>query len=142
MTKTFANAVATGSMVACSFFAMNHTLSAATTPERSTIEDSAKWDLSLMYGSDTDWSAHYAKLEGMVKELAGRKGTVGTSDKALLEALKLRDQISVQLEKLFAFASMRRDEDMRQTGPRLCFREPKRWQCNVTKRLPGCSPSC
>jgi oligoendopeptidase F len=57
----------------------------------------------------------------MIKEFAGKKGTVGTSDKALIETLNLRDQISVQLEKLVAFASMRRDEDMRQTDAQALF---------------------
>jgi oligoendopeptidase F len=121
MTKTLANAVATGCLVACYFCPMTHTLAATTTPERSTIEENAKWDLSPMYASETDWNAHYTKLEGMIKEFAGKKGTAGASDKALIETLKLRDQISVQLEKLVAFASMRRDEDMRQTDAQALF---------------------
>ena len=82
MTKKFIYAVATGSFVVFSLCAMTHTLSAATTPERSTIEESAKWDLSLMYATEADWSAHYAKLEGMIKEFAGKKGTVGTSERS------------------------------------------------------------
>jgi len=121
MTKKIIYAVATGSFVVFSLCAMTHTLFAATTPERSTIEESAKWDLSLMYATEADWSAHYAKLEGMIKEFAGRKGSVGASSKALLETLKLRDQVGIQLEKLVAFAAMRRDEDMRQADAQALF---------------------
>src|SRR5262245_36028412 len=99
------------------FFAMTSPLPAATTPERSTIDDKYKWDLSKMYATQEEWDAHYKKLEGMIAEFAAKKGHVGESAAALLEALKLRDQINIQLEKLYAFAAMRRDEDMRQTGP-------------------------
>jgi oligoendopeptidase F len=74
-----------------------------------------------MYATPEDWEAHYKKLDGMIAEFAGKKGTSGESAKALLEILKLRDQINIQLEKLAAYASMRRDEDMRQTGPQALF---------------------
>jgi oligoendopeptidase F len=92
-------------------------LSAGTTPERSTIEDRWKWDLSKMYATPGDWEAHYKKLDAMIPEFAAKKGTTGKSPEALLEALKLRDQVSVELEKLYAYAAMRRDEDMRESGP-------------------------
>lgn len=85
----------------------------SSTPERSAIEDKYKWDLSLMYASPREWQAHYDKLEGMVPEFAKMKGTIAESPENLSKALKLRDQVNVQLEKLYAFAAMRRDEDMR-----------------------------
>lgn len=88
-------------------------VSAAEVPERSSIEEKYKWDLSKMYPSPADWEAHYKKIEGMVDEFAAMKGKAGQSSESLLKALKLRDQVNVQLEKLYAFAAMRRDEDMR-----------------------------
>jgi oligoendopeptidase F len=91
------------------------------TPERNTIEDKYKWDLSVMYASPSDWDAHYKKLEGMVADFAAKKGKAGTSPEALLEALKQRDQVNIQLEKLYSYASMLRDEDMRQSGPQALF---------------------
>lgn len=85
----------------------------ATTPERSTMEERYQWDLSKMYAGPEQWDAHYKELEGRIGEFAARKGKVAESPESLLEALKLRDQIDIQLEKLFAYAAMRRDEDMR-----------------------------
>lgn len=75
------------------------------------------WDLSLMYAAPDDWEAHYRQVEALVTEFAARKGTCGESAQALQKTLALRDQINVQLEKLYAYAAMRRDEDMRQPGP-------------------------
>lgn len=102
-------------------FMMTSLLIAASTPERQAIEDKDKWDLSLMYASNEQWDAHYQKVEAMVSEFAAKKGTAGKSPESLLELLKLRDQVNVQLEKLYAYAAMRRDEDMRQPGPQGLF---------------------
>ena len=97
---------------------MSGSLIAATDPttstlERSAIEDKYKWDLSKMYASQQDWDADYKKVEGMINDFAAKSGKVGDSAKSLLDALKLRDQINIQLEKVAGFTSLRRDEDMR-----------------------------
>src|SRR5215467_8337069 len=83
------------------------------TLERSVIEEKYKWDLSKMYGSEQDWEADYKKVDSMIQEFAAKTGKVGESAQSLLDALKLRDQINIQLEKVAGFASLRRDEDMR-----------------------------
>src|SRR5262245_28327037 len=84
-----------------------------TTLERSAIEEKYKWDLSKMYASQEDWETHYKKLESMISDFAAKNGKVGDSAESLLDALKLRDQINIQLEKVAGFTSLRRDEDMR-----------------------------
>ncbi|HOX55276.1 MAG TPA: oligoendopeptidase F [Candidatus Paceibacterota bacterium] len=86
---------------------------ASTTPERSTIEDRYKWDLGKMYASPEQWEEHYQQVSSLVTEFAARKGTTGQSASNLLAALQSRDQANIQLEKLYAYAAMKRDEDMR-----------------------------
>ena len=49
----------------------------------------------------------------MIKDFAAKAGKVGKSASSLLSALKLRDDINIQLEKVAGFTSLRRDEDMR-----------------------------
>lgn len=66
-----------------------------------------------MYASPKAWDEHYAAVEKLIADYAARKGTLGQSAESLLATLKLRDQIAIQLEKIQAFAAMRRDEDMR-----------------------------
>ena len=96
------------------FLAMTSALPAAsTTPERSTIAEHYKWDLGKMYASPEKWDEHYQQVAALVAEFTARKGTTGESAKSLLAALQLQDQIGVQLEKVYAYAAMRRDEDMR-----------------------------
>jgi len=101
---------------------MSSSLFAATTPERSTIDERSKWDLTKMYATPKDWEDHYAKLDGMIAEFATRKGAVEKSAQTLLQALTQRDQINIELEKLVAYASMRRDEDMRQSEAQALFK--------------------
>jgi len=94
---------------------MSSPLFAATTPERSTIDEASKWDLTKMYATPKAWDEHYQKVDEMIFEFASRKGNVGKSAVTLLQTLKLRDQVNIQLEKLSAYASMRHDEDMRES---------------------------
>jgi len=83
------------------------------TLERSAIEEKYKWDLSKMYANQDDWETHYKKVESTIKDFAAKAGKVGESASSLLSALKLQDEINVQLEKVAGFTSLRRDEDMR-----------------------------
>ena len=103
-------------------FLMSSPLFAATTPERSTIPETAKWDLSKMYASPEAWDEDYRKVDAMIGEFSQAKGKVGQSADTLLRALKLRDQVNIQLEKLTAYAAMRRDEDMRQADAQALFK--------------------
>jgi oligoendopeptidase F len=100
---------------------MISTLSAATTPERSSIDDKYKWDLTKMYATPAAWEKHSQDLEKQVAEFAALKGSVHQSAGALAGALKLRDAININLEKLYAFAAMKRDEDMRESSAQALY---------------------
>ena len=101
---------------------MSSPLFAATTPERATIAEKDKWDLTKMYATAADWDQDYQKIDAMMTEFKAAKGHLGESAEVLLKVLKLRDQINIQMEKLFAYASMRRDEDMRQADAQALFK--------------------
>ena len=74
-----------------------------------------------MYATQEDWEAHYKKVDSMISEFAGKAGKVADSAESLLEALKRRDQINIQLEKVAGFTSLRRDEDMRVSANQALF---------------------
>lgn len=74
-----------------------------------------------MYAAPADWDNHRQKVEAMIHDFAGRKGKAGESAQTLTSALALRDQVNIQLEKLGAYAAMRRDEDMRQPDTQALF---------------------
>ncbi|HEY5909030.1 MAG TPA: oligoendopeptidase F [Verrucomicrobiae bacterium] len=111
---------------------MTNGLLAATTPERSAIGDGYKWDLSKMYAGQQEWEDHYKRLDSMAGTFATRKGRAAGSAATLLETLKLRDTMDVQLEKLEAYAAMKRDEDMRQPSAQALYQRAQtlvlKWQ--------------
>lgn len=84
-------------------------------PERSEIADQYKWKLSDMYASQDAWNQHYQKIESMIEQLVGLRGTTSQSPADLLRVLQLQDQIDVQLDKLYAYASHQFDQDMHQS---------------------------
>jgi len=117
-------------IAAClSVLGMINAMTAATTPERSGIEERYKWDLSKMYATPEEWDAHYRHLESMIGEFATKKGA-GQSAEALSAALKLRDQVDVQLQKLSAYAALKRDEDMRVPAAQALFQRAQSWNSN------------
>ncbi len=110
-----------GRLACFATLAMSTLLPAATTPERASIPEADKWDLSLMYADPAAWDAHHQQIDRLIADFTARKGTLGSSHSDLLTALKLRDQINTQLEKLYAYAAMRRDEDMREPAPQALY---------------------
>ncbi|GGI99657.1 oligoendopeptidase F [Alicyclobacillus cellulosilyticus] len=80
-------------------------------PLRSEIEDRYKWRLEDMYAVDALWEQDAQRLRQLLQELAAENGRLGESAEHLLRALRLQDQISELIGRLYAYARMRRDED-------------------------------
>ncbi len=80
-------------------------------PLRESIPAQYKWKLELMYEHDALWEEDFKKVRALLPQAAELKGTLGHSPAALLRVLQLRDEIEMLVEKLYAYAKMRRDED-------------------------------
>lgn len=111
-----------------------------TTPERSSIEERYKWDLSKMYASREQWDAHYKELEGKITEFAAHKD-IGESSQTLLRALKSKDEFEVQLEKLYAYAAMTRDEDMRMPSSQALYKRAQTLELKWNENSSWFSPA-
>ncbi|MBM7581220.1 oligoendopeptidase F [Caldicoprobacter guelmensis] len=81
-----------------------------TLKNRSEIDEKYKWRLEDIYESEELWEQDYQSTKQLLEEIAGFKGRINTAEN-LLKVLKLNDQIGMKLEKIFAYARMRRDED-------------------------------
>ena len=86
-------------------------MSTKTLPARNEIESDYKWNLEAVYPDDAQWESEYAEVAPLVEQSKQYSGRLGESGQTLLDALKLRDQISQRIERLFSYARMRRDED-------------------------------
>ena len=82
-----------------------------TLTKRSDIAKEYTWDLESIYPTNDDWEKSFKKLEQGLPELEALKGTLAQSGQALLKVLQTRDELFEELETLYVYASMRKDED-------------------------------
>ena len=74
----------------------------------------------------TDYNEMLADLQQAVQQLADLKGTLSESPAALLHALQLRDNTSLALERIYAYAALLKDQDTRQSAPQALFHRERR----------------
>src|SRR3989440_8759950 len=78
---------------------------------RTDIPTEFTWNLQSIFASNDEWERAFKSLQQRLPELEALRGTLAQSGEALLTVLQKRDEIYKQLEQLYVYASMRRDED-------------------------------
>jgi oligoendopeptidase F len=78
---------------------------------RSEIPIEYTWNLESIFPSNEDWERDFRALQSRLPELEALKGTLAQSGQALLTVLQKRDELFKEIERLYVYASMRRDED-------------------------------
>lgn len=81
-------------------------------PRRKDIPDGYRWKLTDIYADDGQWDSSFEKLKKEIEKISGFSGKLGESADTLLACLKLRDELSVILGKLYVYANMKSHEDM------------------------------
>lgn len=69
------------------------------------------WNLESIFATNDDWQRSYQTLSERIPQLEALKGTLAESGKALFAVLQARDAAFEEIEKLFVYASLRKDED-------------------------------
>ncbi len=78
---------------------------------RTEIPGAYTWDLSHIFAQDTDWERDFQAIQSSLPALEALQGTLAQSGQALLAVLQKRDEIYEVLERLYSYASLRKDED-------------------------------
>lgn len=81
--------------------------------ERSEVPANLKWNTADLYASDAAWETSRADIARRVPEIAAFKGRLGESAATFHAALQLRSDIDLALTRLYVYASMKADEDTR-----------------------------
>ncbi|GCE03042.1 oligoendopeptidase F [Dictyobacter aurantiacus] len=79
--------------------------------KREEIPTEYTWNLESIYTQDNGWESDFQHIQQRLPALEALKGTLAQSGSALLKVLQTRDEITEALEKLYVYASMRKDED-------------------------------
>ena len=85
----------------------------ATGRDRAQIPARYTWDLTPVYASDAAWAAAREGLAARLPEADACRGTLARSARDLLRCLELLATLGKELNRLHCYASMRSDEDTR-----------------------------
>ncbi|API91012.1 oligoendopeptidase F [Virgibacillus pantothenticus] len=80
-------------------------------PKREEIPVELTWRLEDIFETDEAWEKELADLQKAIPEIETFQGKLGASAKNLYDVLKLQDQLSERLGKLFTYSHMRYDQD-------------------------------
>lgn len=80
-------------------------------PTRDKVPESEKWNLEAIYENVEAWEKDFAKVKELIPEVVAFKGKLGESSETLYRALRKQDELTMTLNKLYAYAHMKADED-------------------------------
>jgi len=83
--------------------------------KRDSIPHNMKWKLEDLFPTHQDWENEYKEVTKKAEAFSTYKGTLSTNSQTLLQCLQADDEISLSLERLYVYASMRKDEDTTHT---------------------------
>jgi oligoendopeptidase F len=86
-------------------------LTLQTYKKREEIPVEYTWNLESIFSRDEDWERDFQAVQQSLPELETLKGTITQGGQALFTVLQKRDEIYEKLEKLYVYASMRKDQD-------------------------------
>ena len=81
--------------------------------ERSKIPAQYQWDLSAIYPSTSAWQEARQKFSDELPAIGKYEGTLAMSAERLSECLDLLDHLNRQFTRLFTYANLNLDQDMR-----------------------------
>lgn len=77
------------------------------------VDPAYMWDLSDLYPSGEAWTAEHDRVKALTDTLDKYKGTLGKSAKDMLAALDAFSAVQRADARLYAYASLKADEDVR-----------------------------
>jgi oligoendopeptidase F len=80
---------------------------------REDIPQEYKWNLEDIFATDEEWEKLFKETEKIISFSEKYNGKLAKSTDLLVECLEWADKLSLNIEELFTYARMRRDEDNR-----------------------------
>lgn len=80
-------------------------------PHRSELDPAYTWDLSPIFTSDEEWEKAFLEVRSLLPQMQEFRNRVGESAETMHQALVLRDEIAQKMNKVFAYAHLKKDED-------------------------------
>jgi oligoendopeptidase F len=91
--------------------------------ERKDIPEKYKWNLVDLYANDAAWYSDKATFAQKFNKVTAFKGRLGNSAADFHEGLELIFSVKKDLTKLYVYASLKSDQDTRESEPLKMFQE-------------------
>ncbi len=82
-------------------------------PERSEIDAKYLWSTETIFPDKQAWEAEFAAVKALISKTEQFKGTLAQGPDQLLAALTFRDDLEPRLERVYVYASLLSDQDVR-----------------------------
>ncbi len=89
------------------------TADTSTILDRTEVEEKYKWDLSHIYISEDDWEKDFKWISENIVNYKNFEGTLSKSPTHLLECLKFDNEMGIKIERLYLYAMLSKDGDMK-----------------------------
>lgn len=83
--------------------------------EEQSVDPKYTWDLSELFPTVENWQTARRQVLADLAELEARRGTLGESADSLYETLSMRSRIMRKANRVYVYASLAGDEDLRVT---------------------------
>ena len=80
-------------------------------PRRDEVDPRYQWDLTQIFKSDKEWEKAFEEVKESLSQIAPYRGRLMESSHTLVDALRLRDEISEKMGKVYVYAHLKKDED-------------------------------
>lgn len=74
------------------------------------------WDLTEIFPTDSAWESKREQLMAQIGQLQRFRGTLGQSSQSLLTAAQAMSDVNRETARLYAYASLKADEDLRNSA--------------------------
>ena len=78
---------------------------------RQEIPAQYRWRVEEVYPDDAAWEADFDRLKTLGQKAASFQGVLGQSAQKLLAFFEYQDELGMLLDRVYLYASMKKDED-------------------------------
>ncbi|MFU0826882.1 MAG: Oligoendopeptidase F [Lachnoclostridium sp.] len=79
--------------------------------KRNEIDSKFKWAIEDLFPNDEEWRKEFDLVKKLIPEIKSYQGKLGESADMLLDFYKLKDEISLHLERVYVYAHQKYHED-------------------------------
>jgi oligoendopeptidase F len=85
----------------------------ASVKSRNQVDDKYKWNLKDIYDDESGWEKDFKWIEDNISQYKKFEGKLSSSPSVLLECLQFDDQVGIIIGRLYLYAMLAKDSDMK-----------------------------